>query len=328
MSALSTTTLPRRALQRLRANFDTWVRQRMRPAARSQTLEPRSTYILPTRYGVFFAFVLYSMLMGSINYSNSMGFLLTFLLAGLGLVGLLYTYRNLIRLKLTAGPVRSVFAGEPAEFPLYLETTGGRPSFRIGFDDDRPDPLLADVPVEGTKKIVIQRISRQRGYLSLDKIKVWSEFPLGLFRTWSWLAVESRILVYPKPGGTRQYPPASHLSSGTQNALLSGNDDFAGIRRYQPGDSPRHLAWKAMARGQDLLTKQFTDPAGNEIWLDWEVLTGMETEQKLSQLCRWILDLDYQGHSFGLRMPGTLIPPGQGEAHKAVCLEKLALYRP
>lgn len=326
LPALSTTALPRRTAQRLRTNFNAWIQRRMRPAARSQTLEPRSTYILPTRYGVFFAFVLYSMLMGSINYSNNMGFLLTFLLTGLGLVGLLYTYRNLIQLKLTAGPTRPVFAGEPAVFPLYLETTSGRPAFRIGVGNERLDPLLTDVPAEGTKSALVQQISRERGYLSLGRIKVWSEFPLGLFWTWSWLAMDSKVLVYPKPSGSRHYPPFSALSANGYHTAPAGNDDFAGIRRYQSGDSPRHLAWKALARGHDLLTKQFTGLAGNEVWLDWESLAGLETEQRLSQICQWVLDLDHQGQSYGLRIPGALIPPGQGEAHKAACLEKLALY--
>ncbi|HEX7028454.1 MAG TPA: DUF58 domain-containing protein [Gammaproteobacteria bacterium] len=323
---MSTIALPRRTLQRLRANFDAWIHRRMRPAARSQTLEPRSTYILPTRYGVFFAFVIYSMLMGSINYSNNMGFLLTFLLAGLSLVGLLYTYRNLIRLKLTVGPTKPVFAGETAVFPLYLETVGGRPAFRIGIDDEYHNPLLADVPASGTQTVLVQRTSRHRGYLPLDKIKIWSEFPLGLFRTWSWLAMKSRVLVYPRPAGTRQFPPYSTLSSGHRHTQTSGNDDFAGIRRYQTGDSPRHMAWKAAARGHELLTKQFSGLAGNEVWLDWETLTGMETEQRLSQLCQWVLDLEHQGRSYGLRLPGIMIPPSHGDAHKAACLERLALY--
>ena len=326
MPVISTTALPRRILQRLRDNFDAWIHRRMRPAARSQTLEPRSTYILPTRYGVFYAFVLYSMLMGSINYSNNMGFMLTFLLTGLSLVGLLYTYRNLIQLKLTAGPTKPVFAGEPAVFPVYLETTDAQPAFRIGIGDERHDPVLTDVPAARKKTVLVQQTSRQRGYLVLDKVKVWSEFPLGLFRTWSWLAVESRVLVYPRPAGGRQYPPYSSLSAGIQHGQSPGNDDFAGIRRYQTGDSPRHLAWKAVARGHELLTKQFSGLAGNEIWLDWENLAGMDTEQRLSQLCQWILDVDHQGRNYGLRLPGILIPPGQGEAHKAACLEKLALY--
>jgi uncharacterized protein (DUF58 family) len=309
LPASPTTASPRRILQRLRANFDTWVHRRMRPAARSQTLESRSTYILPTRYGVFFAFALYGMLMGSINYSNSLGFLLTFLLTGLSLVGLLYTYRNLIQLKLTAGPAKPVFAGEPAVFPLYLETTDGRPAFRIGIGDERHSPLVADIPATGAKKVLVRQTTRQRGYLQLDKVKVWSEFPLGLFRTWSWLAVENRVLVYPTPAGSRHHPPFSSLSHGRQHAQSQGNDDFAGMRRYQTGDSPRHLAWKALARGHDLLTKQFTGLAGNEIWLDWESLAGMDTEQKLSQLCQWILDLDHQGRSYGLRLPGVGGPP-------------------
>jgi uncharacterized protein (DUF58 family) len=105
-----------------------------------------------------------------------------------------------------------------------------------------------------------------------------------------------------------------------------GHDDFAGLRRYHPGDSSRHIDWKAVARGHEILTKQFTDTTGDEIWLDWDLLQNLDPEQRLSQLCQWVLDLHRSNCNYGLKLPDCRIEPGRGEAHKHECLTRLALF--
>ena len=75
-----------------------------------------------------------------------------------------------------------------------------------------------------------------------------------------------------------------------------------------------------------MLTKQFSGEAAQEIWLDWEGLPGMDTEARLSQLTRWVLDADRDGLSYGLRLPGLQHPPASGLEHKHRCLQALALF--
>lgn len=327
MLVLQTLT-PKYFIQLLSQKMQYWFKRRMRREATTQTLEARSTYILPTGFGVFFGFVLYCMLMGSINYSNSMGFLLTFLLGSICLVGMLYTYRNLSALQLTAGRTQPVFAGEIAEFPLFARTTNKRPAYQIAAGKTRHNGYIKDLTLTGATIFKIKIETQQRGYLPLGSIRVWSDFPLGFFHAWSWVSIRSNVLVYPKPSGQHKLPLLSEMSRGQNKATLTGNDDFAGIRLYQPGDSPNHIAWKAFARGHEVLTKQFSGLSGNDIWLDWDMLQGLGLEEKLSQLCQWVLDLHAQGRSYGLKLPDTTIEPSQGELHKALCLEKLALFNP
>ncbi len=299
----------------------------MNPPAATQKLSSRSTYILPTGHGVFFALVLYAMLMGAMNYSNSMGLLLTFLLAGIALVGMIFTYRNLIALYLVAGHPKAVFAGDIAEFPVYLQTSDDKPVFRIAAGSDQMDLQVVDVVPMTNNQLNIRIPSSDRGWLDLKPIRVQTTFPLGWFRAWSWVAVKSRTLVYPKPAGKHRLPPHVNAGLGYKQTQNSGNDDFAGIRRYQAGDSPAHIAWKALAKGHDVLTKQFSEQAGEEIWLNWDHLQGLNTEQRLSQLCLWVLNLHQQGKSYGLRIPGKIINPGFGEQQRQTCLEALALFK-
>jgi uncharacterized protein (DUF58 family) len=306
--------------------IERWIGRRMPEKSGQVKLSPHSTYILPTRYGVLFGCILYGMLMSSINYSNSMGFLLTFLLTGICLTGMIHSFRNLIGVRISVSRNPAVFAGDTAIFNLRLENADNRPAYALVLGKNRRQGGKIDI-IPGQKPLLGLPVpAMKRGRLQLGRIRIWSEFPLGLFHVWSWLEPDASVIVYPQPGGTR-YNPASYTSGpGKLAANAAGHDDFAGLRRYHPGDSSRHIDWKAAARGHEILTKQFMDPAGGDIWLDWDRLQDLAPEQRLSQLCQWILDLHLLNASYGLKLPGCTIGPGRGETHKHDCLTRLALF--
>jgi uncharacterized protein (DUF58 family) len=75
-----------------------------------------------------------------------------------------------------------------------------------------------------------------------------------------------------------------------------------------------------------LLVKEFSGALHASQWFDFASLDGMETERRLSVLCRWVLDAERDGVHYGLRLPGRVIAPGIGDRHRAQCLEALALH--
>ena len=98
------------------------------------------------------------------------------------------------------------------------------------------------------------------------------------------------------------------------------------LRAYRAGDPPRQIAWKALARGQDLLTKDFSATASSELWLDWDDARAADVEARLAILAHWVLQADGYGQAYGLRLPGVRIPADRGEGHRAHCLQALALF--
>ncbi|OQW93119.1 MAG: hypothetical protein BWK79_12810, partial [Beggiatoa sp. IS2] len=94
------------------------------PIQQITVLDRKHIYIVPTRQGLLFALILLVMLMGSINYNNSTGYLFTFLLTSMTMVSILHTHRNLLDLRLEAGKVAPVFVGERASFQLWLDNRG------------------------------------------------------------------------------------------------------------------------------------------------------------------------------------------------------------
>jgi len=298
------------------------------PEPATIVLSHRRVYIVPSRLGLLFGGVLLILLMGSINYTLSLGFALTFLLAGTGLAGMVQTARNLARLAVQAGRAEPAFAGERALYRLVLAN---------GAEFDRPEILLrhvasgvqcrVDVPAAGSAEAVLAVPAARRGWQPLGRVMLETRFPLGLFRAWSFVEPECRCLVYPRPEPGALPPPAPSLQTGGARAHAQGSDDFSGLRDYQPTDSPRHVAWKSAARSENMLTKQFAGEAVAELWLMLSDLPdSLGLEARLSRLAGWVLAADRAGAHYGLRLPRVEIAPGRGDAHRTACLQALALY--
>jgi uncharacterized protein (DUF58 family) len=264
------------------------------------------------------------MLLASMNYNSSMGFGLTFLLAGIGLVAMHWCHQNLAGLKLRGYAVKPAFAGRPLVLELVIEnpSRGARYELSVACEDQIVDPLDLD-PGDSTT-ISIELPTRRRGRQPVTGIRLSTRFPFSLFTCWTWLHPELSGVVYPQPAVPADPPPPDSTDVGGAQDDSRGDDDFAGLRVFRPGDSPRHVAWKAAARGGELRVKQFAGTDVTTHWLDWDVLEGMEPEARLSRLCRWIIDAHAEGHAYGLRLPGSEFAPAIGRRHRHRCLTALA----
>lgn len=291
-------------------------------------LDRRHVYILPTRAGLAFGLALVAMLTGSVNYNLSLGFALTFLLAGLCIIAMLHTWRNLVRLSVAAGRSSPVFTGETAQFTLLAADHERRERLSVGARIGKLPAAFADVPAGGCGTLELTLATQRRGWMSPGRCTLFTDFPLGLFHAWSYVETDARCLVYPRPappGLVLPQPEAGERATGRQPA--GGDADFSGLRSYQEGDSPRRVDWKTSARAFDLLTKQFQGEAPASLWLDWNLAPGRDMEGRIAQLARWVLDADAAGSSYGLRLPDEEIAPGRGEAHYHRCLRALALWK-
>lgn len=290
------------------------------------TLDRRRIFILPTRRGLFFGLLLLLLLLGSINYALSLGFVLTFLLAGLGNVAMLHTYRNLRGIQIESGAVQPVFAGETAQFTLSLEAPGPRSA--IGLHFKKQSPSWIDLIEPGAQSAAVPLMAPQRGWLQPGRFTVFSNFPLGLFRAWSTVDFGTRCLVYPTPLPCAQLTQGEHLEQGgTRISQQEGADDFSALREYRLGDAPRHVAWKASTKSEQLLTKQFVAPASATLWFDWDSLHDADPEVRLSRLTGMVLEAERNQLAYGLRLPGQTFAPDLGSAQRERCLKALALFR-
>ena len=287
----------------------------------------RRIYIVPTRMGFIFGFLVLMMLLGSMNYMNSLAFVLTFLLASMGLVTMHHTHRNLLNLSISSGQHNAVFAGQDAIYKIHLDNASAteRYSLAVHWVEDDPVELL-DVAGHRRCTAELSLPTSNRGRLPAPRFTIHTTFPLGLFYAWCHVELDMHCLVYPTPADNRLQAPPTRGDKGGKHHENRGQEDFAGLRDYQRNDSPGLIHWKAYPRNRQLVVKQFSDPQSDTLWLDWASLEGLDTEKRLSQLCRWVLDAHRCGRHYGLRLPDQEIAPACDENHRHHCLEQLALF--
>jgi uncharacterized protein (DUF58 family) len=315
-----------RALAALRTRTREWARKRHGIDADPLILSGRRIYIVPSSLGIAFALMLFAMFLGAMNYANNLALGLTFMLGALALTAMHYCHRNLAGVHIRSAASEPVFAGQIARFRLALENDAKVARHELTIANEYG--IATPVRIEPGARVVLEleMPAPQRGWLQLDSFEITTRHPFGMFRAWAYLNMDIRCVVYPKPSARGLPPPPLETDTGGAQDTTRGDEDFAGLRAFHPGDSPRRIAWKAYAREQGLHVKLYAGTAVTSHSFDWEALTGLGTEARLSQLCRWVEDAYAAGRAFGLRLPGVEIAPNVGPGHRQRCLTALALF--
>jgi uncharacterized protein (DUF58 family) len=318
-------TPPRGLRQRLRR---WWLARH--PVTDSWSLSQHNIYILPTKAGWAFGITLLAMLVSAINYQLNLGYVLTFLLAGSGLVSIHMTHGTLRGLTLRLRPVAPVFAGEAARLEVVMSNpSGARHGVCLRFQQRRGQDRNAwcDVPALGQASASLSVVPPTRGWHALPVLVVETHFPFGLFRAWTHWRPASQVLAYPKPEQPAPaLPPASSAPGSAAQPHQGQGSELDGVRAWRRGDSRRQVVWKKAARSGQLVSRETTSEHSRELWLDWQAAQGADAEARLSRLAAWLLAAEAQGLLYGLRLAGRQFAPGRGELHQRQLLRELALW--
>ncbi len=314
--------LGRRGRDRVRG----WARKRQGADPGSVTLKSGRVYILPTGVGLVFGLMTFAMLLGSMNYNNNLSFVLTFILIGVGFVAMHQCQRNLVGLDITFAGAEPVFAGQAIRYRVAVTNHSKSARYGIRLYTDATRSEVHDLAPGESRIFTLALSTTERGWQSLERFGISTLFPLELFRAWAWLHMDVRGLAYPALADDAPSPPPTMTARGHRQHDARGEEDFAGLRKYHVGDSPRHVAWKAYARSGQMLSKQFAGADTSSQWFDFDQLRGIEPERRLSVLATWVVDADRTLEDYGLRIPGAEFAPAHGERHRQRCLEALALF--
>ena len=162
-------------------------------------LRHRRIYILPTRRGVAFLATLAMTLLTSLNYSLSLGFVATFMLAGLVATALVHTFRNLSGIELRPLAAGETFAG--AVMPVHARARGrGHAALRGDAHGARlqrrsPSTSLPDSALP----VALELLTPRRGRIVLGRVTLSSEFPMGLWHAWAYVHFPLAGIAFPTP---------------------------------------------------------------------------------------------------------------------------------
>lgn len=285
-------------------------------------LDRRRIYVLPTPAGLFLGALVLAMILGALNYNNNPALLLSFLLASCLHTALLQGYLGLRGLALVAATATPVHAGESVALRLAFD--GGARTRRGIVVRCGAQEAVIDASANAAAEATLSLPTSRRGWFDIDRLLVFTRHPLGLFRVWSWMHPDRRVLVYP---ALETSPPPLPREGGDGPARRRRGplEEPHSLRDYRVGDPMRLVAWKRSAQRGQLLVREFESPHGGEVTLDWHALASLPAEARIRRLARWVVDAEREGAHSLLVLPAERIGPASGPVHVHACLRALAL---
>ncbi|NOX50838.1 MAG: DUF58 domain-containing protein [Gammaproteobacteria bacterium] len=283
------------------ARFNKFLNQRI-PPANSVTLSQSNIFIFPTRSGFVFGMLLLILVLGAINYQNSLVYGVAFLLGSMFTVTILYTFRNLSGLTIELAETKRGFVGEDVEFCVRIERPKGkgREGIQIGW----PNEYKQWVEIFDDEASLVRLFvnAETRGWLRPGRMLVETYYPLGLLRA-CWVDINARGLVYPKPifQDTPNLQSSKHRDDGVLIDPL-GSDDFVDIREYTQGDPIKNILWRAYAKTNSLVVKRYASYLEPRLWFSFDDCVG-GMEERLSRLVGLALQATQGEREFGLKQP-------------------------
>jgi uncharacterized protein (DUF58 family) len=302
-------------------------------------MKRESLRLRPTGLWLIFGPVLGCMWLAAVNYSNNLVYAVLFLVGALSFISIFHTWRNLASLRVEHIRIQPAFAGEEVRMEIYLRNPSRHTIYGLFFarlGDEagltrRKTPLWKQggggvriAPGDSCSAEVVFPAER-RGMYRFGSLLVRTSYPFGLFWASFRVPVDAEYFIYPQPKGNAEWPGLHPGGEQGSPASLKPGDDFSGVRAYMPGESLRHVDWKAFARGRPLSVKQFTGGSGHELWLDASEMGRLPLEARLSQLALWIVNAEKEEIPYALKLGRTTLPLGLGAAQSRRALEALAV---
>lgn len=282
------------------------------------------TYILPTKFGLSFAAMTLVIFFLAAGYSNNLIFILVFFMISVGLSSTHFTNNNVQQINLISCSYDKLFAETPGHVFIQIENTSQkRKSFQLGlkFLDSRSDAAeVLEMKPRETQQVVTQIKFLRRGIQKLPVITLESDFPFGFLKAWKVKDMKTEVLVYPSLKGHVQFPREASQDP-TQNSF----GIFRDHKIYQPGDSKNKIDWRASAKRQNLLVKNFEEPEGLKLSFRWEQTSHIQgIEDRISQLALWVHEAEKLHADYAVHLGAFTVEFNQGFQHWKKIMDYLA----
>lgn len=238
-------------------------------------------------------------------------------------------------------PPRIYNAGDQVEVDLTITRKFPFPLLFLLIEDEMPGSLerneMKRIFFPGFKRklkmtYTIANVSRGEHFFKYVRLKTGDA--LGLLEKERRIPCEQIILVY---------PPYEHIYNGLfrsmfdQGGLVSGtklpNDKslVAGIREYIPGDRFSWIDWKASARFNEMMTKEFEARESDDVVIILDLMPSKNFESLVKFAASVARAVIRNGGQTGLFLAGNerlFIPPHGGAKQENAIFYQLAKVKP
>ncbi len=300
-------------------------------------LKPNKIYIIPNRFGLLYMVVIIIMVLTGATYSNNLIYLLGFFLFSVFVSGMVQTHINLNGVSVQVSSIDDAYEGEVVRVHLAFKNQTKKTKQTLRAQLPRDNEYRMEIPakvdiVEAHKTVYssLEVNHHKRGVYNALRLKVYTNFPMGLFVSWMYQGSEKEYFIYPRPenfsGSEYQRMGESQELRVGKTADKKADSDFREHKEYRQGESYRHIDWKAYARKRPLLVKTFEGETGIQKVFDYSKLTHLNPEERLRQLSFWITESLRANENFQLILPYERTGMSDGLTHAKKCLRSLATF--
>lgn len=290
----------------LRERFVRWLQLRFRYTG-VRTLKQNEVLVFIYQQGYLYLVLILITFIAGINYANNLILGFCFLISAILCISFYLSFKQLhaVTLQVVVDEVGKV--NEAFKVKIILQQTRNNPKYLNFKTDDQLQTFLFE---EKQQSFELTFIPTQRGKFEIPPIQIYSTYPLGLVRAWTYIYL------------TETYWIAPQAKAFTQNLQSYSNmgepdlDEFKELRTFKLGDSLQSISWKQAARGQGLFVKQFEDLMDTHVMqIEYSKMPSADHEEKLSFMMELADQCEHTQTPYSIILPHAQTENGVGEQH-------------
>ena len=290
----------------LRERFVRWLHLRFRYTG-VRTLKQNEVLVFIYQQGYLYLVLILITFIAGINYANNLILGFCFLISAILCISFYLSFKQLhaVTLQVVVDEVGKV--NEAFKVKIILQQARSNPKYLNFKTDDQLQTFLFE---EKQQSFELTFIPTQRGKFEIPPIQIYSTYPLGLVRAWTYIYL------------TETYWIAPQAKAFTQNLQSYSNtgepdlDEFKELRVFKLGDSLQSISWKQAARGQGLFVKQFEDLVDSHVMqIEYSKMPSADHEEKLSFMMELADQCEHTQTPYSIILPHAQTENGVGEQH-------------
>ncbi|AMW79262.1 hypothetical protein AMD27_10400 [Acinetobacter sp. TGL-Y2] len=273
----------------------------------NKQLKQRDILVFIYKQGYLYLVLILITFIAGINYANNLILGFCFLISAILCMSFYLTFKQLHELQIEITVPELGQVGKTLPIQLNIRQDKLKIKYLFIKLDEQIYPLLLD---RLEQQLTVEMLAERRGLFSLPNIQIYSTYPFGLVRAWSYFYLKSELWIAPK---------AAYFQNEYQSAADTGlpdMDEYKELRSFQAGDALQWVSWKQAARGQGLYVKQFEDQQDlNVIHIEYAKMPSTEHEEKLSLMMGLVEQCEQQQAQYTLSIENLKIEQGNGRLH-------------
>lgn len=290
----------------MKVKFRQWLAKRFQ-IENSKQLRQKDVLIFIYQQGYLYLVLILITFIAGLNYANNLILGFCFLISSILCISFYLSFKQLhgISVELIFPEIGRV----NDRLTIQIELKKAYPSaqylyFKV---ENQLHPVLFN---SLNQKVELHFTPDRRGQFQIPEIQLFSTYPLGLVRAWTYFYSKKIIWIAPAAQLSRLDSQAS------QSTAAPEQDEFRELRNYRHGDALQAISWKQAARGQGLYVKQFEDQRDlTVLQIDYERMASSNHEEKLSLMMGLVDECEQQQQAYTVIVKDIELPQGVGQQH-------------